>query len=218
MTASDNLEFYGRVWGIPAVDREERIRELLTRMDLWDRRSDRVRDWSRGMQQKLALARALMHRPPLVFLDEPTAGLDVVGASALRTDLASLATREGVTIFMTTHNMAEAEQLCDLVAVIRHGRLVGSGKPDELRSGTGGTRVEIVGRGFGEDAVAAVRALPMVISCSIGDGRMELDLQENADTSVIVTALVGAGAQIQEVRRNRASLEEAFLAMMEEEE
>ena len=76
MSAEDNLEFYGRAWHIPANERKARIQELLTGIDLWDRRKDTVRDWSRGMSQKIAVARALLHRPPLVFFDEPTPGLD----------------------------------------------------------------------------------------------------------------------------------------------
>ena len=91
MSAEDNLEFYGRVWQIPAPERRARIEELLTGMGVWERRKERVVTWSRGMKQKLAMARALIHQPPLVFLDEPTAGLDVLAATALREDLATLA-------------------------------------------------------------------------------------------------------------------------------
>ena len=150
MTAEENLEFYGRVWLLPDNERKDRIRELLTKMGVWERRDERVANWSRGMKQKLALARARIHRPPLLFLDEPTAGLDVVAAAALRDDLSSLAAHEGVTIFLTTHNMAEAEKLCAQVAVIRQGRLVTMGHPDELRACSGGPHVEVTGIGFSE--------------------------------------------------------------------
>ena len=90
-------------------------------MDLYDRRKEPIGRWSRGMKQKLAVARTLMHRPKLVFLDEPTAGLDPVASAALRDDLEKLAQREGVTIFLTTHNLADAEKLCGQVGVINHG-------------------------------------------------------------------------------------------------
>ena len=112
MSAEDNLEFYGRVWKMGAAERQARIKELLAHFGLWERRGESVEKWSRGMKQKLATARALLHRPSLVFLDEPTAGLDVVAAASLRDDLAGLTAREGVTVFLTTHNMAEAERLC----------------------------------------------------------------------------------------------------------
>src|SRR5204862_3042213 len=115
---------------------EARMKELLTHLGLWDRRKETAAGWSRGMKQKLAIARPLLHRPALVFLDEPTAGLDPVAAVALRNDLAGLASREGTTIFLTTHNMAEAEKLCSHVAVIRQGKLLAVGSPGELRTRT----------------------------------------------------------------------------------
>src|SRR5947199_522825 len=110
MSAQDNLDLYGRIYRMPSPERQARIKELLTHLDLWDRRRDLVGTWSRGMKQKLAVARALFHHPPLVFLDEPTAGLDPLAATALREDLAGLVAREGVTVFLTTHNLAEAEK------------------------------------------------------------------------------------------------------------
>ncbi len=133
MSAQDNLDFYGRIYQMPAPARRARIKELLTHLDLWDRRRDLVSTWSRGMKQKLAVARALFHHPPLVFLDEPTAGFDPLAAAALRDDLASLVAREGVTVFLNTHNLTEAEKLCAQVGVIRQGKLVTVGAPDELR-------------------------------------------------------------------------------------
>ena len=100
MTAEDNLDLYGRINRMPAPDRRTRIKELLTHLDLWDRRKEIVGKWSRGMKQKLAVARTLIHRPPLVFLDEPTAGFDPQAAAALHNDLTSLVEHEGVTVFL----------------------------------------------------------------------------------------------------------------------
>ena len=99
MSAEDNLDLYGRIYRMPAPDRAARTKELLTHLDLWDRRKEKVGTWSRGMKQKLAVARALFHHPPLIFLDEPTAGFDPVAAAALHADLTSLVTREGATVF-----------------------------------------------------------------------------------------------------------------------
>jgi ABC-2 type transport system ATP-binding protein len=224
LSAEDNLEFYGRVWRMAADERQARIEELLTHMGVWERRKERVGTWSRGMRQKLALARALFHRPQLVLMDEPTAGLDVQAAVAVRDDLASLAAREGVTVFLTTHNMAEAEKLCSQVAVIRQGRLVAVGHPDALRARTGGPRLEIVGRGFSERALRLVRARPEVVAVELQadaysgmeNQRLHIDLREEADTAPLVGLLVGAGVQVEEVRRGKASLEEVFLTLMEE--
>jgi len=217
LSAEDNLEFYGRVWCLPAAERRARIKELLTHMGVWERRKERVGKWSRGMKQKLALARALMHRPPLVFLDEPTAGLDVVAATELRDDLAALADQEGVTIFLTTHNMAEAERLCTQVGVISQGKLLAVGHPDELRARAGSPQVEIIGRGFNENVLSLLRARPEVAAIEGQDNHLSIHLREEIDTAPLVSLLVSAGAQVEEVRKGQASLEEAFIALMEEE-
>jgi ABC-2 type transport system ATP-binding protein len=217
LSAEDNLQFYGRVWRMPSDERQARIRELLTHMGLWERRRERAGNWSKGMQQKLALARALLHRPPLVLLDEPTAGLDVPSAAAVRDDLEALAAREGVTVFLTTHNMAEAEKLCSRVAVIREGKLVAVGHPDQLRARAGGPRVEIVGRGFSENVLNLLRRRPEVVSAGIENQHLNIDLREGADTAPLVGLMVSAGVQVEEVRRGKASLEDVFLTLMEEE-
>ncbi len=216
-SAADNLEFYGRVWRIGAAERRKRIRELLEHLGLWDRRNEAVGKWSRGMKQKLAVARALLHRPSLIFLDEPTAGLDPVAAAALRADLESLAATGGVTVFLTTHNLGEAEKLCRRVAVIRGGKLVAIGRPDELRSRTGGQQVEIAGRGFTPEALAALRALPAVSAAEMRNGRLTVTFEGEADAAPVINLLVRNGAEIQEVRRGEASLEAVFMKLMDEE-
>jgi ABC-2 type transport system ATP-binding protein len=217
LSAEDNLEFYGRVYRMPAPQRQARIKELLSDIGVWERRKERVDTWSKGMKQKLALARAMLHRPPLVFLDEPTAGLDVMSATDVRDDLESLAAREGVTVFLTTHNMAEAERLCSQLAVIRQGKLVAIGHPDELRARAGGPRLEIFGRGITERAVQLLRARPGVAGVEMHNGHLEIDLSEDTDSASLVSLVVSEGAQVQEVRRGKASLEEVFLTLMEEE-
>jgi ABC-2 type transport system ATP-binding protein len=217
LSAEDNLEFYGRVYRVPVAQRQARIKELLTDIGVWERRRERVGTWSKGMKQKLALARAMLHRPALVFLDEPTAALDVMSATDVRDDLESLAAREGVTVFLTTHNMAEAERLCRQVAVIRQGKLVAVGHPDELRARTGGPRVQIVGRGFSERALELLRARPKVAAATVENRHLEIDLREETDVAPLVSMLVGEGVEVQEVKRGKASLEEVFLTLMEEE-
>ncbi|MGD2146510.1 MAG: ABC transporter ATP-binding protein [Anaerolineae bacterium] len=217
LSAEDNLEFYGRVWRIPAGERRARIYELLSQMDLWERRKERAGTWSKGMKQKLALARALLHRPPLVLLDEPTAGLDVVAAAAVRDNLEALAMQQGVTVFLTTHNMAEAERLCSRVAVIREGKLLAVGHPDQLRAQSGGPRLEIIGQGFSESALAQLRARPEVAGAVVQNGHLEISLRGNTDAAPLVGLMVGAGVQVEEVRRGKASLEDVFLTLMQEE-
>jgi ABC-2 type transport system ATP-binding protein len=216
LTAEDNLEFYGRVARMPARDRKARIRELLDHIGLWDRRGERVGDWSRGMKQKLAVARTMLHRPSMVFLDEPTAGLDPIASAALRDDLARLARMEGTTVFLTTHNLSEAERLCSQVAVISKGKLLATGHPDELRAQTGGIQVEIIGTGFGAEAVETVSALPEVSGVETRNERLVVRLHKSGRAAPVVRQLVNAGVEIEEVRKGTASLEEAFLTLVEE--
>jgi ABC-2 type transport system ATP-binding protein len=217
LSAEDNLRFQGRVARMPRQQLDERIRELLTHLGLWDRRDEPVVKWSRGMKQKLAIARTLLDRPPLVFLDEPTAGLDPVAAAGLRDDLARLASQQGATIFLTTHNMAEAEKLCNLVAVVRQGKLLAVGSPAELRSRGGGQRAEIAGRGFSEAMLATLRQQASVSQASIENGRLMLILNNGSEVAPLVSLIVREGGEVQEVRSGQGSLEDVFLTLMEEE-
>ncbi|MEO8972720.1 MAG: ABC transporter ATP-binding protein [Ktedonobacteraceae bacterium] len=217
MSAQDNLDFYGRISQMPAPARKARIKELLTHLDLWDRRKDQVGTWSRGMKQKLAVARALFHHPPLIFLDEPTAGFDPLAAAALRDDLASLVAREGVTVFLNTHNLTEAEKLCAQVAVIRQGKLVTVGAPDELRMRTGGPQAEIVGHGFTEQMLTSLRERPEVAHAELHNSHLLMELRGESEIGPLVSLLVHAGAEVEEVRKGKASLEDVFLTLMEEE-
>jgi len=217
MSAQDNLDLYGRIYRMPASARQARIKELLIHLGLWERRRDLVSTWSRGMKQKLAVARALFHHPPLVFLDEPTAGFDPVAAAALRDDLASLVAREGVTVFLNTHDLTEAEKLCAQVAVIRQGKLLAVGAPDELRGRLGGSHAEIVGDGFTEQMLTTLREQPEVIHAELLNNHLLIELRGESKISPLVSLLVHAGTSVEEVRRGKASLEEVFLTLMEEE-
>lgn len=213
LTAEQNLEFAGRIWHMPAGDRRARIRELLDQFGLWDRREEAVGKWSRGMKQKLAVARAVFHRPPLVFLDEPTAGLDPVASAALRDDLASLATGQGVTIFLTTHNLVEAERLCDLVGVIRRGQLAALGPPSSLHPDASGL-IRVVGTGLDPSIAADAMTLPGVLHASVLDGTLEVKLADGVRPAELVAMLVERGVGIDEVRRDRQTLEEAFFELV----
>ncbi len=170
------------------------------------------------MKQKLAVARALLHRPQLLFLDEPTSGLDPIAAAALRDDLTRLVANEGVTVFLPTHNLAEAEKLCAQVGVIRQGELLAVGSPDERRTQRSTPHVVVHARGVTEAVLAQLRAQPGVRSVDFRDGRLNLELQPGAELSPLVGLLVTSGVQVEEVRRGSASLEEAFLALVRESE
>ncbi len=217
LTALQNLDFFGRAWHMSSGDRAARIRELLSQFGLWERRDESVGGWSRGMKQKLAVARAVLHRPRLVFLDEPTAGLDPVASASLRDDLARLAQQEGGTIFLTTHNLAEAERLCSLVGVIRRGQLLDFGTPAELRSARGAPIVRIGGRGLTDEVVQGLALTPGVGGVERDREEIRVQLVPGADVGAIVAWLVGAGVAIEEVRRDRASFEDVFLELVSSE-
>jgi ABC-2 type transport system ATP-binding protein len=217
LSAENNLEFYGRVWRIPAAERQARIRELLTSLELWERREEPVVNWSRGMKQKLAMARALFHRPTLLFLDEPTAGLDPSTAARLRDDLEKLVEMEGVTVFLNTHNLSEAERLCQQIGIIRDGKLVAMGSPGQLRAQAGNPQLEITGRGFTNKVIQELYSRPEVISTEQHNNRLTIQLREAVDTAPLVSLLVGAGVQVDEVIKSQSSLEEVFLSLVNEE-
>ncbi|MEP7345802.1 MAG: ABC transporter ATP-binding protein [Gemmatimonadaceae bacterium] len=213
LTAEQNLEFFGRAWRLPRAERRARIRALLEQFGLWDRRKDMVGTWSRGMRQKLAVARAVLHRPALIFLDEPTAGLDPVASASLRDDLAALSSQEGTTIFLTTHNLSEAERLCSLIGVIRKGRLVAMGSPAELRHQQTGNDVRMVVRG-GDELMGSLGAELGVGAVRHDNGAWIVSLVDGASPAPIVRWLVERGADVEECSRERASLEDAFLDIL----
>lgn len=216
LTAEDNLDFYGRVWHLSAQERSKRIQEMLENIGLWDRKDEIVKSWSRGMKQKLAVARAMMHKPEILFLDEPTSGLDPVASANFRENLTNLVKNSGVTVFLTTHNLSEAEKLCDSVAVIRNGRLVTSGSPDSLRMQKGSAYIEIVGSGFTQTNLAALKALPQVENIEQHDQHIRVYLQNGTESKDLVPFLVGQGISIEEIRKGKSSLEDVFLTLMEE--
>ena len=218
LTARQNLDFFARVARLDSNQRESRIRALLEEIGLWERRDDPVADFSRGMKQKLALARAFINRPELLFLDEPTAGLDPPTAVALRRELVSLARERGVTVFLTTHNLLEAERVCDRVAVIRQGRLLAEGPPESIRSG-GDRSLEVTATDLRPGLVARLESERGVISTRLEpDGRLVLELVEGTSTAPLIRTLVENGAEVSEARITSASLEESFLALLGEEE
>jgi len=218
LSAADNLDYYGRIWRMPKADRQRRIRELLEPMDLYLRRDEPIGRWSRGMKQKLAVARTLMHHPELVFLDEPTAGLDPVASANLREDLTSLVAQEGVTIFLTTHNLVEAEKLCTRVGVINRGRLLAVGSPSDLRSRTSAPRLYITGQRMTSQVVEEIKKSSLIKRIQNQNGRLIVDLNDMTRSHEIVAQLVNAGVQIDEVRKEKADLEDVFLQLVEEEQ
>ncbi len=137
LTAHENLEFHGMIYGVPKVDRRGRISNVLKMVELWDRRNDIVKTFSGGMKRRLEIARGLMHNPRVLFLDEPTLGLDPQTRNRIWEYIRDLRQRENITIFLTTHYMDEAEN-CDRIAIIDNGKIISLDTPAKLKSMVGG--------------------------------------------------------------------------------
>ena len=132
LTAWENLDFTGKLYGVPRATREEKAKELLKRFDLYERRNEKVEGFSRGMRRRVCIAMALIHDSKVLFLDEPTSGLDVKSVRGIRQLIQEL-NEEGLTIFLTTHNIDEASQMCDRVAIINRGKIAAIDSPEKLK-------------------------------------------------------------------------------------
>ncbi len=218
MSAWENMEFFAAAYKIPPHLREKRITELLQHLGLWERRHDPVATFSKGMTQKLAFARSLLHNPSLIFMDEPTTGLDVPGAAALREDIAELVRETNATIFLSTHNMTEVEKMCDLVGVINEGRLLTVGSPEDLRTRASQPRLRIAGRKFNTRAIESIRKLPGVTEVTSNGNELYVTMEEGAGAHAVIRTLTEQGAEIDEVTRVASGLEDAFLAILREDQ
>ncbi|MGH2444303.1 MAG: ATP-binding cassette domain-containing protein, partial [Chloroflexota bacterium] len=214
LSAWQNLLFFAEMYDLPAARAASQVERYLRLLDLWERRGDKVGGFSKGMRQKLAIARALLHEPQVIFLDEPTAGLDPEAARVVREFIKQLRA-EGRTIFLTTHNLPEADELCDLIGVFR-SRLLRLGTPAQLRAGMfgAGTQVRVVG-----DAarwLETVRALPFVREATASESTLSVSLaQPDEQNPELVRSLVEAGADIRAVEPTSHSLEDVYLELVE---
>lgn len=136
LTAFENMELHGVLYHVPRKIRRERIEELLKLFELWEKKDAFVKTFSGGMKRRLEIARGFLHTPKILFLDEPTLGLDPQSRNQLWTHVKDLNGKENVTVFLTTHYMDEAERVADRIAVIDHGKIVAMGSPDELKTQT----------------------------------------------------------------------------------
>ena len=214
LSAAANLEFFARLYGLDARLRAERIEHYLRLFALWDRRSDVAGTFSKGMKQKLAIARALLHDPSVVFLDEPTAALDPEAAFIVREAIETLR-RAGRTIVLATHNLDEADRLCDRIAFIRGG-LLRIDSPAALRGALGERGLAVRLRdGVGRDAIGAVEAVAGVRAVEPADGVLHVGADDpEAVAPDVVRALVASGADVVELRLERPSLERIYFEVM----
>jgi ABC-2 type transport system ATP-binding protein len=214
LSAEANLDFFGRLYGLDTATRAERIEHYLRLFSLWDRRRDVAGTFSKGMKQKLAIARALLHDPSVVFLDEPTAALDPEAAYVVREAIEGLR-RAGRTIVLATHNLDEADRLCDRVAFVRGG-LLRVDSPARLRGSLAGGQVEIrLADGPTVDLPGIARAIDGVGVVRLDGDRLVVESSDPARiTPALVRALAAAGASILEVRPAAYSLESIYFEIM----
>ena len=215
LNAEENLAFFARLHGVQDIAGQ--VQKYLSLLGLWERRAEAVGGFSKGMQQKLAIARALLHEPPVLFLDEPTSALDPEAARVVRDFVATLK-GEGRTIFICTHNLDEADRLCDRVAVIKQ-RLIRVDAPETLRQGLYGRSVRVRLREKAPGLIPLVRELPFVTEVVETAEGLRVALNEpESHNPELIQALVAAGAAIQFVERESHSLEQVYFDLLRESE
>lgn len=221
LTANETLTVYGRLYGVDRGRLRARVADLLEQFDLLGRRDELIGGFSRGMRQRLALARTLLHDPEAIFLDEPTAGLDPVGRRAVHDLIAELSRTGGRTIFLCTHDLAEAQKLCNRVGVMEDGSLVALGTPEELaHSLQKGVRLEIelderpgpALLGPQTDAPAALTSVP-TLAWDEATHTASTWLPTRASIPGLIDSLVASGARIYGVKRQQPSLEDVYFAL-----
>jgi ABC-2 type transport system ATP-binding protein len=211
LSAEFNLEIYANLYEVK--DPKGQVEKYLRMLGLWDRRQDEAGTFSKGMKQKLAIARALLHEPRILFLDEPTAALDPE-ASHLVHDFISDLRKEGRTIFLCTHNLDEADRLCDRIGVFKTHLLVVD-SPANLRSQLFGRRVVFHLVNGNEMIASSIRSLPFVHEAKVVENKLLVNLDDpETNNPEIIRALVGAGADIQFVGELRHSLEDVYLQLV----
>jgi ABC-2 type transport system ATP-binding protein len=218
LSALDNLRYFAELYAVPPKTQRARIDELLELVGLKGRENERVEGFSRGMRQRLHMARGLLHDPPVVLLDEPTIGVDPVGARELRRTIANL-TAAGKTVLLTTHYMFEADELCDRIAVIARGQIVAEGTPQALKAGVAeGSVYEVEAFGVSDDAVARLRGLDGVTNVAVEEREQAQVILVRAEngrelTQPLVAAL--AGVRLGRVTTREPTLEDAYVALVE---
>jgi ABC-2 type transport system ATP-binding protein len=215
LSAYRNLDFYGRLYEVPEAIRKENIQRLLTLLDIWDRREDAAGTFSKGMKQKLAIARSLIHDPQVLFLDEPTANLDPEAAKTVRDFVLELK-KEKRTIFINTHNLDEAERLCDRIAILKT-KLIALDSPKNLEHSLYNRKTIVHLQAVDSAVTAAVEKLVFVKNIRTSDNKLILDMDNpERDNPAVVRAIVAAGGNIQYVTELRSTLEDVYLKLIRE--
>ncbi|MCF2136476.1 MAG: ABC transporter ATP-binding protein [Candidatus Thorarchaeota archaeon] len=218
LSVYDNLDYFAKLYGVPDEEIPSRIEELLTFMGLWDRKDDLAGKLSTGNRQKLALCRAMLHRPKIILLDEPTASLDPIAAKRVRELILSLAQKYSQTFFINSHNLAEVQRICDRIAIIDEGKILVSGKTNELRERfqTHQTFKIRVASDL-DKAVSLVENAPFTDDVVLEADTISAKITNPyANNSVLMRTLLDNGIQIIEFAEEEASLEDLYLSIIKE--
>jgi len=210
LTAAENMDLHGRLYRIPSETRRTRTAELLDLVGLSERKDDVVKTFSGGMRRRLEIARGLLHHPAVLFLDEPTLGLDPQTRNLLWEYIANLAREKGITIILTTHYMEEADRLCNRVAIIDHGRIIALDTPERLKDRVGGDVVIV--RSSSPELIAPALDEPWIGRVEIHGGEATISVQQaEKHLSAIVTRLVERQVPVESIAIRKPTLEDVFL-------
>jgi ABC-2 type transport system ATP-binding protein len=214
LSARENLDFYGKLYETPDARRRENIERFLKLLGLWERKDARAGSFSKGMQQKLALARALVHEPKILFMDEPTANLDPESAKTVRDFILEIK-KQGRTIFLNTHNLDEAQRICNRIGIIKT-RLLTVGTPEQMRESLSKPKTEIRLAQVTEAMITTLRKL-IPNKIEISDNKLIIDVDNpDKENPVIISAITSIGGQIREVNQAVPSLEDVYLQIVKE--
>jgi ABC-2 type transport system ATP-binding protein len=214
LSAYDNLDFYGRFYRLNEQKRKERIQYLLKMLGLWEKKDRPAGTFSKGMKQKLAIARSLIHDPQVLFLDEPTASLDPEASKTVRDFVLELK-KEKRTIFLNTHLLDEAEKICDRVAILKT-RLIAIGTPQELRRKLSGRKIKVQLQKVDNVIVEAVKKVGFQVS-EVTDNSLVIDVTDpEKENPAILKAIEAAGGHMLFVTEIGSSLEDIYLKLVRE--
>ncbi|MFQ5831723.1 MAG: ATP-binding cassette domain-containing protein [Candidatus Thorarchaeota archaeon] len=216
MTAYENLEYFGRLYGVPEDEIPRRIQELLEFMELWERKDDKAGELSTGNRQRLALCRALLHKPQVLLLDEPTAALDPIAAKRVRELILNLSKQSGQTFFINSHNLAEVQRICDRIAIIDEGKILLAGKTAELREKLQAQqefRIRVHGDLSEAEAIAKSTDYVESVQTEV-DSLLVVITDPINNNSRLMRTLLDAGVKIVEFAEEEATLEDLYLEVI----
>ena len=217
MTAEENMEYYARIYGLFKANK--RIRELLDMVELGNRAKDRVNAYSKGMRQRLALARAMVHDPEVLVLDEPTSGVDPSGQIEIRQIMIDMARKKNKTIFLSSHNLDEVQRICNRIALIDRGEIKLYGELESLRQGMSKRMVIIeTAQNITESLLTELKGLPYLGLQEMKENSLIFSPEQGTEVSDIIGILTSRGVKIQEATRKEASLEEMYSTILKETE